>query len=1042
MKRFGFSAVLFVCFTLLASFVFARNQTRNSPRENYRMAAPAENRLNLDNLQPGETRLLTAEADTFVLGSWDFDTGAFCDPQGWISMDRTAQDGCYFHIDDFLGLGGGDFGRLVPLQGTQSLWCGARPDSASSLLCDYAALPGYGNHWDQGWCFDCIEVPDTEAVSIDYIISWDTEPGYDYVYVEYATKSTCDSLQSIDDIYYRDWVELCKLDNIGMKQLRSDTIPAGHRGAVKIRFHFISDIAWSDEDGIWGTDGAVIVDSVTVRSASVLYDYEDFEDEAPGDLSTTDGDWECCVRSGFGDYAGLYRGITLLQEDPCNVNLTCMWSFINGSTDNYACGGYPGQTTLPYGEDPDYLLNEIWSPIIDWQGIGSQVELQFDVYRDLDMYGLIFYEWHVRSIVNECPHSWRNRDFIYWGDKQDWFTDTEEVSDLINPDASQVQIALGARDMCKEWCGLYGFEVCHSHAPLFDNVRLSRITSNGPVWYVDPVHLFQDNFASDGTLTGTVRADMAGDIMPYYIPTLRPGDSVVVNVSDLENGIGTCPAAGGPAVYLYAAVRPKFQAGKTGEAMSGDPSRWPLVDSLTAAGNNWYVFRMDTVFKDETGAREDPVANQFCVDLNDNLFVPGDTVYFFFKATSGSPANNTTYWSEFTGTNTSLLQVAEDAMEFTCLPAGRWGELSSMLYVDNYDGLGAEPFFDLPIAWLGLIPVDRYDVRGPGSSASNGIGGRVVDVSQQLISRYNVVIWNSGDLRKGTVGDGTGNPSKSDDYGVLYEFLDQHTRTYGSGVYMSGDNIASELNNLTGSSAQSFRDNFIPHTLIADDHKVYCGTSPMVIGVENSCFDLWSGYWGPDTLIAFGGCPDMNSFDVLDSYGTSTVEMTYEHQYGPGAVIRHETINSLGNPAGVFLSGFSFHRIREDRPCSSYGCMDRIGHLRHIIQCFHFFLDEVDAVDDMKVWKNLLAQNYPNPFNPTTTIRYSIKEHGHVSLKVYDVAGRLVKTLVNEVKQPGMMHEVRWSGRSNAGDPVASGVYFYKMVMKDFTKTRKLVLLK
>jgi hypothetical protein len=58
------------------------------------------------------------------------------------------------------------------------------------------------------------------------------------------------------------------------------------------------------------------------------------------------------------------------------------------------------------------------------------------------------------------------------------------------------------------------------------------------------------------------------------------------------------------------------------------------------------------------------------------------------------------------------------------------------------------------------------------------------------------------------------------------------------------------------------------------------------------------------------------------------------------------------------------------------------------------------------------------------------------------VAGRLVKTLVNEIKQPGVIHEIRWNGRSNAGDTVASGVYFYKLVTKDFSKTRKMVLLK
>ena len=89
-----------------------------------------------------------------------------------------------------------------------------------------------------------------------------------------------------------------------------------------------------------------------------------------------------------------------------------------------------------------------------------------------------------------------------------------------------------------------------------------------------------------------------------------------------------------------------------------------------------------------------------------------------------------------------------------------------------------------------------------------------------------------------------------------------------------------------------------------------------------------------------------------------------------------------------------------------------------------------------------LAQNYPNPFNPVTTIKYTIKERAHVSLKVYNVAGQLVRTLVDEVQSPEAVKPVEWRGRNNRGQKVASGVYFYKLVTKDFTRTRKMVLLK
>jgi subtilisin family serine protease len=90
-----------------------------------------------------------------------------------------------------------------------------------------------------------------------------------------------------------------------------------------------------------------------------------------------------------------------------------------------------------------------------------------------------------------------------------------------------------------------------------------------------------------------------------------------------------------------------------------------------------------------------------------------------------------------------------------------------------------------------------------------------------------------------------------------------------------------------------------------------------------------------------------------------------------------------------------------------------------------------------------LGQNHPNPFNPQTTIRYTIAGRSHVSLKVYDVAGRLVRTLVDKVQSPRLDgFEIEWDGRTNAGATAASGVYFYSLVTENFTKSRKMMLLR
>jgi hypothetical protein len=87
-----------------------------------------------------------------------------------------------------------------------------------------------------------------------------------------------------------------------------------------------------------------------------------------------------------------------------------------------------------------------------------------------------------------------------------------------------------------------------------------------------------------------------------------------------------------------------------------------------------------------------------------------------------------------------------------------------------------------------------------------------------------------------------------------------------------------------------------------------------------------------------------------------------------------------------------------------------------------------------------LYQNVPNPFNPATTIRFDLPRRERVRLAVYDTSGRLVRTLVDGVREPGVK-SVAWDGRNGIGRPVASGVYFYRITAGEFVQTRKMLLL-
>jgi hypothetical protein len=83
-----------------------------------------------------------------------------------------------------------------------------------------------------------------------------------------------------------------------------------------------------------------------------------------------------------------------------------------------------------------------------------------------------------------------------------------------------------------------------------------------------------------------------------------------------------------------------------------------------------------------------------------------------------------------------------------------------------------------------------------------------------------------------------------------------------------------------------------------------------------------------------------------------------------------------------------------------------------------------------------LSQNYPNPFNPVTQVKYDLPKEGFVTLKVYDVLGREVSKLVNEVKTPGS-YIVDFDGTS-----FSSGVYFYRLEVNGFSDVKRMMLIK
>jgi len=987
----------------------------------------------------GDTRMrrATAQLDTTFLLDHRFDYGGVhCDAMGWTRNDDTQQLDNYWHVDNFAGLAGIN-GGLVPLEGSQSMWCGARPDNTDLVKCSYVNLPGYANDWGQWIRTDrCLSV--TGDVDLSFQIFWNSESEYDFTYIQW---DACDE----------NWQDLVvnsngALDGLGQWDTTL-TVPASmHTGSIRFRFLFRSDAASSDGDGSINTDGACTIDALRVTDDNgVVLTLEDFEGEAVGEH---DGDdWVSGVTEGYGDLAFLFRGIDAVQDDPCFTNGTCVWGFFNGSTSNYGCSTppHPEQLTVPYeNARAQYVDQQIWSPWIELSGTSVGVELEFGTYWDLSLSNLVFSDWHVRGIdstaANPCPSMWRGDGVLDFGDSRTWRRDAHRIAILIPAGSTHIQVSLDVLDYCQIVGPCAG--VCHSHAPLYDNVAVYRLGAAGPQWVIQDVHQFQDNFPDDGTITGPARADMAMD-NNWDEPTqaIVPGDSAVVRVSDPDVGLAT-EAGGKAAVFCY--VRSDGpNSGTAPVSLICDP-RYEYIADETWDNRIWHKFQADTCYG--TGGAAIPDAYNF--DFCDNLFVPGDSVWFFWGARDADGVS--TYASAALATPGNQTgdgdEAASNSDEFQVLPAvgrdevdgGRGGDV---LYVDGMNFRGAQPFFDTAFASLAMLDeVDRYDIRGPSSGVSNHPGSRVKNVVNQLVAIYRQIIWNTGDLET-AFSDGTGgNTDKSDDTGMCLAFLDN--LELRGGIYLNGDQVATEWLQMTAAAALTLKTTYMEFDVFSSDHQPVVGYNPWGVGVTGGIFSD-----GPfvDTLVTQGGCPTPNTFDVLEAHGANTfVEMNY-HDWSANSRSAPAIVSQLTeNPGVVFvgfvLSGFSFHYIRD----YGYGGVpDRFIHMEMILRYLGLITGSGPGdAGASGIANNSLGQNVPNPFNPTTTIRYQVKEPGPVSLRIYNVAGQLVKTLVDGHRVGGQVHRATWNGLNDSGQQISSGVYFYKLVARNFTQTKKMVVLK
>jgi hypothetical protein len=987
---------------------------------------------NAELIDQGARGLVTSAAvDSFCLVWYDFETMNW---QGWQTLDNTAQIDTFFHVDDFSGLAGGSWGTLLPVEGTKSMWCGtrdandARAKADYFYLCSWEDAPGYGNGWNQ--ILTTGSFPISGVVKFSYHGVFDSEPDFDQTFIEYDSGDNT-------------WVELAMYDGA------VDTVATHNlllsQVATKLRFHFIADGAWSDQDGLWDTDGAAIIDSITVEDARGPINYEDWEGEALDVLKSDDGFWYAKGEEAFGAYVGLANN--LVDKDPCGDNFASQIIFYQGST--FPSADYPGLFDTPFckgpgGTEAPCQDESLVSPVIDMTQYSSNCDenqdtaippavlpnlgglvYRFTVYRDLPLANLVFYTWGIRSLDEAgCPGQWGDRNFVYYGADKDYIQGSFDISDLF--ESSQIQVTIGVTDMCSVWFDVNGDCAAHTPSPWIDNVRLYTYETVGPQWSHRDLDIFQDTFpTAEFNIESYCRADAANDLRPNDDPVIDPGDSAVVDcTANLAGGLDTL-ATGEERVYCHVWAQYIGTDGLKSD-LYGPTLQGTYGTYVSDDGAQWTIFLCPTAI---TGAGNE-ADDKYMIDLNDSLFTRGYQVNYYFKAYDRLGASSV-YPPD--------AQTGGFMFEFTCLPTLN----TEMLFVDDFHGRGTwegtvQTYWDPAFAAVipGEMP-DRYDVNSPSSLVSNGPGSRAKNY--HLTTTYEKIVWDSGNLTSGTITEGGTYSDKSNDCQMLIDWMELSEHKVG--LWVMGDDVAADLAGSPAPSALALMSTYCGVSFVNDSYYELTGgrtaggvVTPMVTAVTGGIYDVASG---PITYYAFGGCPIINQFDCLETTGGSAYSLELPPynsvQYYIG--ISNVGTNAASYPIRTSWIGHSMMYVRNG------GLQNARNEL--VNATWEFFENPVneDITGDTVPAQFALMQNYPNPFNPTTTIKFNMPVKGHVSLKVYNVAGQLVRTLTDQDWDAGQ-HSIDWNGKNEAGSSVASGVYFYKIETGSFESTKKMVLLR
>jgi subtilisin family serine protease len=403
---------------------------------------------------------------------------------------------------------------------------------------------------------------------------------------------------------------------------------------------------------------------------------------------------------------------------------------------------------------------------------------------------------------------------------------------------------------------------------------------------------------------------------------------------------------------------------------------------------------------------------QLAQDVQTSVSTPDETITFLVNSTGfgdidgGATADNSADPFQFSVSDTAEAHWTTFYFQVEA-NGGTYAMVDSMemligrpqvLLVDDDGGDNLEEVYQDDLEKVSVV-YDTWDVAQSGK------------VSAEELVLYSVVIWLTGAEVESTL--------TAQDRDHLVAFLDA-----GNKLFLTGQNIGDEV------GGEAFFSDYLHVSHVTDTVSV---AEPYLDGVGGDVLSDGT------TLLIVGAEPQSSPSGVEAVGGSAGIYTYRDDPTGPVAAARYESLKGYK----VVYFAFGYEGIR-----GTGGYTPGWMVLERILNWFDVQTHPTEVDLEVETGelprKYALSQNYPNPFNAETDIVYHLPDGAGqqlTSLRVYNILGQEVRTLVEEIQGPGT-YRVRWDSYDLRGEEIATGVYFYRLESGNFAQTKKMVLLK